>query len=215
MDLPLSYESVFFNTPITLTFVNGVSLKLLLPSCSSSYIQEEWVTLHHPVNHTRLYLNIKYMFLSSIHTEENESLLQSFQQQEMDSGLYLRLFSPPPVTEDEKSVEYEKHGSDPFEMENGVFLSALCVPGLAFFLYLWFLTARFPISLRVVMLPLISTAVFLLYPYCVFTGFLHPRCHLLSSVWDCGWAHLRSRSPRLRRCRRRNLICWDRFQFVL
>ncbi len=164
MELPLSYASQYSNTPITITLVNDVVVTLLLPSCSSSYMSDEWMTLHHPLNHTRLYLNIKYLFLSSDHPEANPALLQEFQQLPLRSNVYLRLFPLPPIL-DRSEDKDETQGPSPLEEESARSLSVAFVPSFALFVFLWRATKRFPLWLRITVIPLLTTALIVLYPF--------------------------------------------------
>ncbi|KAM7455000.1 hypothetical protein BLSTO_04243 [Blastocystis sp. subtype 1] len=164
VELPLSYASQYSNTPITITLVNDVVVTLLLPSCSSSYMSDEWMTLHHPLNHTRLYLNIKYLFLSSDHPEANPALLQEFQQLPLRSNVYLRLFPLPPIL-DRSEDKNETQGPSPLEEESARSLSIAFVPSFALFVFLWRATKRFPRWLRITVIPLLTTALIVLYPF--------------------------------------------------
>lgn len=175
MELPLSYASQYANTPITITLVNDVVVRLLLPNCSSSYVKDEWVTLHHPQNHTRLYLNIKYFFLSSHDPETSSALLKQFQQLQLHSNVYLRLFPLPPIL-NSKADKDDIQDASPLEEESMVSLSVAFVPSVAFFIFIWCATKQFPFWFRITVIPIVTTAIIILYPDLQSQCILHTPC---------------------------------------
>lgn len=146
---------------INIILINGVELNLSLPSLTTSYIKDDWVTVFEPNDNARFYLHIKYLYLAEDADEDKAPLLDSFSNPNLRLENYLHVF--PGMQRRSSSISTITPNSPQERADSPSALPIIIIFASIFlsFFIAWTLTSRISRGYRIIVVSCLSTFILL------------------------------------------------------